>query len=254
MILGGNPSNQFISQRGQEKRIKIDLKLIADVGLVGYPNAGKSSFLKAISRANPKIASYKFTTIQPQIGVVEFEDYRQITIADLPGLIEGAHRNIGMGHEFLRHVERCSVLVFIVDIFGFQLSVNHQWRNCLENVYALNKELELYDKTLLSKPAVLLLNKMDLVDSIEEVQKFKNAFENLADHVNQCPEEIRPTELMKFDKILPISARNKIGIDQTKEEIRQIIDRSQRKTEESYNDKSNDFIERKLREFGPNVV
>lgn len=230
------------------------MKLIADVGLVGFPNAGKSSLLNAISRAKPKIASYKFTTVQPQIGVIEYDDYRQITLADLPGLIEGAHRNIGMGHQFLRHVERCSVLVLIVDIFGFQLSVNHQRRNCLQNVYALNKELELYDKTLLSKPAILLLNKIDLDDSLKEVEKFRDAFGDLSSTLDMCPKEIRPTELIKFEKILPISARNEIGIEEVKEQIRKIIDSTNEKKQRENSDNEDLLINRKLKEFGPNVV
>ncbi|GBP09604.1 GTP-binding protein 10 homolog [Eumeta japonica] len=147
--IGGCSGTNFLGKKGEHKVINLDLKLIADVGLVGFPNAGKSTFLKAISNAKPKIASYPFTTIRPQIGTVNYSDLRSITIADLPGLIEGAHANFGMGHKFLKHVERTRLLLFMVDIFGFQLSPQHEKRDCLENIFALNKELELYDPSLL---------------------------------------------------------------------------------------------------------
>lgn len=232
----------------------MDLKLIADTGLVGFPNAGKSTLLKAISRANPKIASYAFTTIMPQIGTLEYEDYRQITMADLPGLIEGAHKNVGMGHQFLKHVERTKLLVLIIDIFGFQLSQNHTRRNCLENVYALNKELELYDATLLEKPSILLVNKMDTNGSEEEYLRYKKSFADLSLNIDECPEEIRPEKLMNFERIIPISAKCKKEIDKVKAQIREVLDLAH---ERSLEDKGDDFenrIAKKLREHGPKMV
>lgn len=233
--------------------ITLDLKLIADVGLVGFPNAGKSTLLKAVSRTNPKIASYPFTTIQPQIGSIEYTDYRQITIADLPGLIEGAHKNIGMGHTFLKHVERTSLLLLIVDIFGFQLSQNHICRNCLENVYALNKELELYDSTLLQKPTILLVNKMDKNGSEEEFLRYEKNFNDLSIGLEQCPEEIRPTELLNFDRVIPISAKNRKEIDKVTENIRDAIDEAHNR---AIDDSSNpdEKLSRRLREHGPKMV
>lgn len=253
---GGCSGNQFIGDKGQVRTIKLDLKLIADAGLVGFPNAGKSTLLKAISRANPKIASYPFTTIMPQIGTIEFEDYRQITVADLPGLIEGAHRNIGMGHQFLKHVERTSVLLLIVDVFGFQLSVNHTHRNCLENVYSLNKELELYDKTLLQKPSILLVNKMDMNGSAEEFMRYEKIFNDLTLGVDECPKEIKPENLIKFDRVIPISAKSKVEVDRVKDSIREVLDSvaEQKRLEEEADRKFDDKIERKLREYGPKVV
>lgn len=107
--------------------------------LLQYPNAGKSTLLKAISNAKPKIASYPFTTVKPQVGIIEYSDFRRISIADLPGLIEGAHKNVGMGYEFLKHVERTRLLLVMVDVHGFQLKAGSPFRNPLETVLSLNK-------------------------------------------------------------------------------------------------------------------
>lgn len=268
---GGSAGNQFIGKKGQAKTIKLDLKLIADIGLVGFPNgkhfqvnlnrqvlmrlnvsAGKSTLLKAISRANPKIASYPFTTIMPQIGTIEYDDYRQITMADLPGLIEGAHRNIGMGHQFLKHVERTRLLILIIDIFGFQLSQNHVKRNCLENIYALNRELELYDATLLEKPTVLLVNKMDMNGSIEEYLQYEKHFEDLTLGIDDCPREIRPQQLIKFDRIIPISAKDNKEIDKVKLQIREIVDLANEAAQEENEREEN--LAKKLTEHGPKMV
>lgn len=176
---GGNKANGYCGLRGESKSIKLELKLIADIGLVGFPNAGKSTLLKAISNAKPKIASYPFTTIRPNIGVMTYEDLRQISMADLPGLIEGAHCNIGMGHRFLRHVERTKLLLLVVDINGFQLNPKHKFRSCLDTVVLLNKELELYKEELLDKPAMLVINKMDTEGAKEKYLEIKNQLENL---------------------------------------------------------------------------
>lgn len=249
---GGCTGNQFIGHKGQARRIKLDLKLIADIGLVGFPNAGKSTLLKAISRTNPKIASYPFTTIHPQIGTIEYSDYRQMTMADLPGLIEGAHRNVGMGHEFLKHVERTRLLLLIVDIFGFQLSHNHLKRNCLQNVYALNKELELYDPTLLDKPSVLLVNKMDMNGSDEEFLRYEKHFHDLTLGLDECPEEIRPEKLLKFDRIIPISARDNKQINKVKLQVREVLDLDNERKQQELD--ADDKIVNKLREHGPKMV
>merc|ERR1712150_105794 len=142
---GGGPSNSWLGQRGQSQHIRLDLRLIADLGLVGFPNAGKSTLLKAISKARPKIASYPFTTIKPNLGHIEYEDEREISMADLPGLIEGAHINVGLGHRFLKHVERTLCNVFVIDIQGFQLNPSSAKRSALETLVLLNKELEMYN-------------------------------------------------------------------------------------------------------------
>ena len=152
---GGCNNTNYCGLRGQARSVKMDMKLIADVGFVGFPNAGKSTLLKAISRARPKIASYPFTTIQPNLGIVEYNDLRRIRLADLPGLIEGASYNVGMGHRFLKHVERCSLLLFIVDINGFQFKSNSQHRSASETVALLSKVRLSYHYNML---VTLLIN------------------------------------------------------------------------------------------------
>lgn len=253
---GGCSGTNFIGRAGEKKKIVIDLKLIADVGLVGFPNAGKSTFMKAISNARPKIASYPFTTIMPQIGVLDYADHRQITLADLPGLIEGAHRNIGMGHQFLKHVERTRLLLLIVDIYGFQLSQNHKKRTCLENVYALNKELELYNESLLEKPSILLVNKMDIDGGIQKFIDIEDKLNDLKLSINDCPEEIRPSKLMKFDRIIPISAKHYQEIDKVKNEIRELIDMEEERKNNDLEKQQEAFekLKRKISEHGPKVV
>ncbi|KAH8237909.1 hypothetical protein KR032_006064 [Drosophila birchii] len=220
---GGCTGTNFLGRPGESRTVNLDLKLIADVGLVGFPNAGKSTLLKAVSNAKPKIAAYPFTTIRPQIGTVEYSDLRSITVADLPGLIEGAHANFGMGHKFLKHIERTRLLLFMVDIFGFQLSPRHPHRDCLANIYALNKELELYDPTLLEKPSVLLLNKMDKDGASKIFTRLKPAISDLASGLAQCPEELRPKQVLKFESIVPISAMNSTKVTQVKSQLRRTL-------------------------------
>ncbi|KAH8334056.1 hypothetical protein KR059_006184 [Drosophila kikkawai] len=220
---GGCTGTNFLGRHGESRTVNLDLKLIADVGLVGFPNAGKSTLLKAVSNAKPKIAAYPFTTIRPQIGTVEYSDLRSITVADLPGLIEGAHANSGMGHKFLKHIERTRLLLFMVDIFGFQLSPRHPHRDCLANIYALNKELELYDPTLLEKPSVLLLNKMDKEGASEIFTRLKPVISDLASGLAQCPEELRPRQVLKFESVVPISAMNSTKVTQVKSQLRRTL-------------------------------
>src|SRR5204862_7194152 len=140
---------------GGEGEYLFELRIIAEVGLVGYPNAGKSTLLTAISHARPKIAPYPFTTLHPQIGIVEYSDFHRLTVCDVPGLIEGAHRNIGLGHEVLRHIERCKLLVLLLDMAGID------GRTPWDDYTSLLKELELYDPALLERPRLIVANKMD---------------------------------------------------------------------------------------------
>ena len=159
---------------GQEGEFLLELRIIADVGLVGYPNAGKSTLLTAISHARPKIAPYPFTTLHPQIGIVEYPDFYRLTVCDVPGLIEGAHRNVGLGHEFLRHIERCKVLVMLLDMAG------SDGRAPGDDYEHLLEELGLYDPALLKKPRLVVANKMDEPAAEANLKKFKQQFRKLA--------------------------------------------------------------------------
>lgn len=152
---------------GEEGDFLLELLIIAEVGLVGYPNAGKSTLLTAISHARPKVAPYPFTTLHPQIGIVEYPDFHRLTVCDVPGLIEGAHRNVGLGHEFLRHIERCRVLVILLDMAG--TDGRAPWDDYLN----LLKELGLYDPGLLEKPRLVAANKMDEPSAEANLKSFK---------------------------------------------------------------------------------
>jgi GTP-binding protein len=152
---------------GDEGSFLFELRIMAEVGLVGYPNAGKSTLLTAISRARPKIAPYPFTTLHPQIGIVEYSDFHRLTVCDVPGLIEGAHRNVGLGHEFLRHIERCRVLVLLLDMAGAD------GRAPWDDYKNLLSELELYDPGLVARPRLVVANKMDEPAAEDNLKKFK---------------------------------------------------------------------------------
>jgi GTP-binding protein len=152
---------------GEEGHYRFELRMMAEVGLVGYPNAGKSTLLTAISRARPKIAAYPFTTLTPQVGILEYEDHKRLTICDVPGLIEGAHQNVGLGHEFLRHITRCKILVILLDMAGTD------GREPWDDYQQLLSELELYDPALLEKPRLVVANKMDEAAAEAKLKKFK---------------------------------------------------------------------------------
>ncbi|XP_045169494.2 GTP-binding protein 10-like isoform X2 [Mercenaria mercenaria] len=220
----GGPENNFNGKKGEAHSVTLDLKLIADIGLVGFPNAGKSTFLSAISRATPKIADYPFTTIRPQIGIMEYPDFRQITIADLPGLIEGAHVNFGMGHKFLKHVERTKMLLFMVDINGFQLSTQYEYRTAFETILLLNKELELFNMDLLKKPAVLALNKIDTDEDGTRTDAIVDQIMNLPDSLSEVDESLHPETLIKFDEIYKISTMFDQNTLTMKDRLRKLLD------------------------------
>jgi GTP-binding protein len=156
--------------KGEERMLRLELKLLADVGLLGYPNAGKSTFISRVSRAKPKIADYPFTTLVPNLGLVQYKDNLSFVMADIPGIIEGASEGVGLGHQFLRHVERCKVLIHLVD-----LGAEGEDRAPLHDFDVLNRELEKYSQELAGKPQVVAANKLDLTEARERLGAFSEA-------------------------------------------------------------------------------
>jgi len=151
----------------------LELRTIADAGLVGYPNAGKSTLLGRISAAHPKVAPYPFTTLHPIVGVVDFDGYRRASIADIPGLIEGAHRNVGLGHDFLRHITRCRLLLLVVDIAG------SEGRHPIEDLQSLRREIDLYDARLSARPWCIIANKTDLPAAEKNLGELRQRFRSV---------------------------------------------------------------------------
>ena len=187
------PREYTEGEEGEHGYFLLELRTIADAGLIGYPNAGKSTLLRKVSAARPKVAAYPFTTLHPIIGVVEFSGYHRATIADIPGLIEGAHRGLGLGHEFLRHITRCRIFLFVVDVAG------SEGRNPVEDLQQLRKELDLYDPLLSQRPWFVIANKMDLSDADENLKALRGKFP-------------------KID-IVPVSAAKGEGIDELKTKL-----------------------------------
>jgi GTP-binding protein len=171
----------------EEGYFHFELRSIADAGLVGFPNAGKSTLLSKLSAAKPKIANYPFTTLQPMVGVIHFGPNRRGTLADIPGLIEGASENIGLGHDFLRHIMRCRVLLFVVDAAGTE------GRDPVTDLETVRKEVSLYSKELAKRPWAILANKIDIEGAEENVARLKSRFKRV--------------------RILPISAETGVGMD-----------------------------------------
>ncbi|WP_366247239.1 GTPase ObgE [Terribacillus aidingensis] len=164
-----NPAPDFAEngEPGVERNLQIELKLIADVGLVGFPSVGKSTFISVVSAAKPKIADYHFTTLAPNLGVVETQDQRSFVLADLPGLIEGAHEGIGLGHQFLRHVERTRVIVHVIDM------ASTEGRDPYDDYVTINEELKKYNEDLTTRPQIIIANKMDIPEAEENLVVFK---------------------------------------------------------------------------------
>lgn len=184
-----NPAPEIAEngEPGQERNLTLELKVLADVGLVGFPSVGKSTLLSVVSAARPKIAAYHFTTIVPNLGVVETEDSRSFVMADLPGLIEGAHEGVGLGHQFLRHIERTRVIVHVIDMSGME------GRDPYEDYVTINNELKEYNLRLTERPQIIVANKMDIPEAEENLRIFK---EQVGDDV----------------KIFPISAVSRQGL------------------------------------------
>ena len=155
---------------GEQGHFLFELHTMADAALVGYPNAGKSTLLGKISAAHPKVAPYPFTTLHPVVGVIDFDGYRRASVADIPGLIEGAHRNVGLGHDFLRHITRCRLLLFVLDIAG------SEGRHPIEDLQNLRREIDLYDPRLSQRPWHIVANKMDLPGADENLLALQQRF------------------------------------------------------------------------------
>ncbi|XP_005282469.2 GTP-binding protein 10 isoform X1 [Chrysemys picta bellii] len=232
--IGGCLVTNFLPLKGQIQTVHLDLKLIADVGLVGFPNAGKSSLLSKISLAKPQIADYPFTTLKPELGKIMYPDYKQVSVADLPGLIEGAHANKGMGHKFLKHVERTKQLLFVVDISGFRLSSKTRFRTAFETILLLTQELELYKEELWTKPALLAVNKMDLPNAQESLNELTKQLQNPQDSLHLVEKELIPQNIINFKDIIPVSAHTGEGIEELKTCIRQSLDEEAEKENEEY--------------------
>ncbi len=158
---------------GQERRLILELKLLADVGLLGFPNVGKSTLLAAVTKAKPKIADYHFTTLIPNLGVVEWKDGNSFVMADIPGIIEGAHEGAGLGHQFLRHVERTKLLIHVLDVSGME------GRNPIEDFKIINKELVNYNEKLAQRRQIVALNKIDLVLEEEQINAVKKQLKEM---------------------------------------------------------------------------
>lgn len=196
-----NPAPNFSEkgEPGEEKYLKVELKLLADVGLVGLPSVGKSTILSKISRSKPKIAAYHFTTLTPNLGVVTASKGRSYTVADLPGLIKGASLGEGLGDKFLKHIERTRVIAHVIDMSGVE------GRDPFEDYETINKELESFDKSLLKRKTVIIANKMDLDSSKENLEKFKKKVD-------------------KDIKIFSVSAINEEGLDKVLNYIADLLD------------------------------
>lgn len=189
------PRQTTEGERTEPKDFKLVLKTIADIGLVGYPNAGKSSLMRQFTNAEPKAAPYPFTTKIPNVGIIEYQEhYDRLTLADIPGLIKGASENRGLGHRFLRHIERCTLLVLIIDMAGVD------GRDPKEDYESLLEELGLYNPDLLKKKRLVVANKIDLPEAVENLVEFKKHFSV---------------------SIAPISCLNKVGLDALKHELYQ---------------------------------
>ena len=187
-----NPAPE-LSEKGEpgvNREINLELKVLADAGLVGFPSVGKSTLLSVVSAAKPKIADYHFTTLVPNLGMVETDDHRGFVLADLPGLIEGAHQGVGLGHQFLRHIERTRVIIHVIDMSGLE------GRDPYEDFLTINEELEQYNLRLTERPQIIVANKMDMPESEENLKAFK--------------QKLNDEDALIF----PISALTRSGLDE----------------------------------------
>lgn len=202
-------------ETGTEGRFFLELCVIADIGFVGFPNAGKSTLLASLSRARPKIAEYPFTTLRPNIGIIEHADHTRTTICDIPGIIKGAHKNAGLGHDFLRHIKRCKALVWLIDMAGAD------GRKPWEDYRQLRNELKVYDPAMLKRPAIVLANKMDETNSAKNLERFKNEIKR-----------VRP---------IPIAAAFDQGLDEVKKAFRRAAEKLPQRRQHSISKTAKDL-------------
>lgn len=275
-----NPAPSYCEngEPGEVRKIKVELKLLADVGLVGLPSVGKSTFISKISAAKPKIAAYHFTTLTPNLGVVRASGNRSFVVADLPGLIEGASLGEGLGDQFLRHIERTRVIAHIIDMSAFE------GRDPYDDYLVINKELENFNPKILTKPQIVLANKMDMPSSLDNLQKFKekigdtqvfpisgitgegidvvvNKIADMLDNIKRQPlyeeEKFESHVLYKFEREQPftIAKENNEWVIRGKE-IEKILRMTKFQTDESVMRFANKLrklgIDDKLRELGAN--
>ena len=186
-------------EEGEQKNLKVEVKMLADVGLVGLPSVGKSTIISMVSKSKPKIAAYHFTTLNPNLGVVKASDGRSFVMADLPGLIEGASEGEGLGDKFLRHIERTKVIAHVIDMSASEL------RDPYEDYILINKELEAFNEKLIKKPQIIIANKMDLPNAKEELEKFKK-------------------KLVKDVEIFEISAATNTGLQKVVDRLADLVD------------------------------
>ncbi|MDQ0351148.1 GTP-binding protein [Alkalibacillus filiformis] len=202
---------------GDELDVELELKVLADVGLVGFPSVGKSTLLSVVSAAKPKIADYHFTTLSPNLGMVRTDDDRSFVIADLPGLIQGAHEGVGLGHQFLRHIERTRVIIHVIDMSGLEGRDPH------EDYKAINHELKEYDEKLLERPQIIVANKMDMPDAETHLEFFKE----------QLGEDL---------PIFPVSAITKTGLRDLLLEVANTLEEIPKDTFETTEEKSDERV------------
>jgi len=184
---------------GEHRRLDLELKIVADIGIIGFPNAGKSTLIMAITRAHSKIASYPFTTLQPVLGLLELPDYTTTVIADMPGIVEGAHRNVGLGHAFLKHIERTCILLVLLDMAGVDQ------RDPGDDYDVLMDELERYDAELAARPRLVVANKMDVEGAAKNLAAFKRTHRGV--------------------KVTQISALDGLGLDEVRQRIHELLER-----------------------------
>ncbi|WP_110953350.1 GTPase ObgE [Anaerosinus massiliensis] len=194
------PTFAELGEPGESKTLLLELKLLADVGLVGYPSVGKSSIISMVSAAKPEIAAYHFTTLTPVLGVVSLGEGHSFVMADIPGLIEGAHEGVGLGHDFLRHVERTKIILHVIDVSGME------GRDPIEDYHRINKELKLYNERLAKRPQIIAANKMDLPESKDNYTKLKAFAEK------------------EGIEIFPVSAATNEGLQAMIERVSQVLD------------------------------